>query len=132
MSNKEYSKEQIQELVSNICVKDCTSKYISFTDEFKIKALNLNKKWLLPREIFKEFNFPEYIINTKIPKQTLATLRYKERNKWISWIMSSKKWRKTLDKANFDNMSLEKQNEYLKTEIAYLKELYKLKHWKYP
>jgi hypothetical protein len=29
-------------------------------------------------------------------------------------------------------MDLSRQNEYLKTENAFLKEMYKLKHWKYP
>jgi hypothetical protein len=43
MSNKGYNKEQIQELLNVKYVKSCTSKYISFTDEFKIKALELDK-----------------------------------------------------------------------------------------
>jgi hypothetical protein len=55
MSKKEYSEEQIEEILSNPNVKTCSSKYITFTDEFKVKALELDKKHLLPREIFKKF-----------------------------------------------------------------------------
>ena len=44
MSKKEYNKEQIELLKTNKYVNDCTSKYITFTDEFKIEALNLDDK----------------------------------------------------------------------------------------
>jgi hypothetical protein len=43
MSKKEYTKEEIQELMSNPNVKSCTSKYITFTDEFKVRAIELDK-----------------------------------------------------------------------------------------
>jgi hypothetical protein len=39
MAEIKYSNEQIQELKSNKYVKDCTEKYLSFTDEFKILVL---------------------------------------------------------------------------------------------
>ena len=55
MSKQEYTKEQIQELLSNPCVKKCTSKYISYTDSFKLKALELDKKYINYRKIFKDF-----------------------------------------------------------------------------
>ena len=44
MSKQEYTKEQIQELVSNSCIKTCSSKYITFNDDFKLLALDLDKK----------------------------------------------------------------------------------------
>lgn len=44
MSNKEYSKEQIELLKTNKFVKDCTLKYITFTDEFKIEVMKLDNK----------------------------------------------------------------------------------------
>jgi len=132
MSKKEYSEEQIEEILSNPNVKTCSSKYITFTDEFKVKALELDKRYLLPREIFKKFWFPEYIINTKIPKQTLGTLRYKERNEWISWVISSKKGRLKKERIDFNNMTKDEKIQYLETENAYLKELHKQIYWHYP
>jgi hypothetical protein len=39
MSKQEYNDEQIEELLSNSNVKGCTSKYITFSDDFKLKAL---------------------------------------------------------------------------------------------
>jgi hypothetical protein len=44
MSKQEYTKEQIKELENNLSVKKCSEKYITFTDEFKTKAIELNKK----------------------------------------------------------------------------------------
>ena len=36
MAEIKYSATQIEELKQNKYVKDCTEKYITFTDEFKI------------------------------------------------------------------------------------------------
>ena len=132
MAGIKYSEVQIEELRKNKYIKTVTEKYITFTDEFKIQALELDKRYFLPKEIFKEFWFPEYIINTNLPKQTLATLRYKERKGWIKQVISSKKWRKKSEKINFENMTKDEKIKYLETENAYLKELYKIKHWNYP
>lgn len=132
MSNKEYTKEQIQELVSNIYVKGCTSKYISFTDEFKIKALELDRNWIYHRKIFKDLWFPEYVYSTKIPKNSLWSWRFKLKNKWLPWLINTRKWRKKWEKLDFELMSLEEKIEYLETENAYLKELHKVTYWHYP
>ena len=43
MSKIGYTKEQVQELINNPNVKSCTSKYITFTDEFKVRAIQLDK-----------------------------------------------------------------------------------------
>lgn len=132
MSGIKYNQAQLEELRRNKYIKTVTEKYITFTDEFKIQALELDKRYFLPKEIFKEFWFPEYIINTKTPKQTLATLRYKERKEWVNWVISSKKWRKKSEKIDFENMTKDEKIKYLETENTYLKELYKIKHWNYP
>jgi len=132
MSNKWYTKEQIQELLNIKYVKNCTSKYISFTDEFKIKALELDRNWFYPRKIFKDLWFPEYVCNTKIPKHSLWSWRYKFKNNWLEWLVSSKKWRKKWWKTDFESMSLEEKIKYLEAENAYLKELHKMAQWHYP
>jgi hypothetical protein len=44
MSKNEYDKEQIGLLKTNKYVKDCSPKYITFTDELKIEALKLDGK----------------------------------------------------------------------------------------
>ena len=129
MAGIKYNETQIQELRKNKYIKAVTEKYITFTDEFKIKALELDKRYFLPKEIFKEFWFPEYIIKSDIPSINLKRWRKLLKYEKLIW---GKKWRPKKEKINFENMNIEEQNEYLRTENAYLKELYKLKHWKYP
>lgn len=132
MAGIKYNESQIEEIKSNKYVKDCTSKYITFTDEFKIKVLELDVKWIYHRKIFEDFWFPDYLINSKVVNRSLWNWRYKLKDKWLYWLINTKKWRKKKEKSDISKMNLEEQIEYFKTENAFLKEMYKLKHWKYP
>ena len=132
MAGIKYSKKQVEELLKNKYVKDCTQKYISFTDEFKIKVLELDNKWIYHRKIFKELGFPEYICISDVVNRTLRNLRHNVITKWKDFLLESKKWRKKVENVDINKMTLLEQNEYLKTENAVLKEIYKLKYWKYP
>jgi hypothetical protein len=55
MTKIKYTKEQIQELKSNLNVKNATSKHVIFTKEFKFKAVKLAKKSFSAKEIFLHF-----------------------------------------------------------------------------
>lgn len=132
MAGIKYNKEQIEELSRNPNVRKVTEKYIAFTDEFKVRAVELEKMYFLPKEIFKDFEFPEFIIQSNVPKNTLRNLKYKDRTKWIEAVVSSKKWRKKKDIVDFENMSQEEKIIHLEAENAYLKELHKMKFWHYP
>jgi hypothetical protein len=44
MSKQEYTKEQIKELTDNPNVLKCSSKYITFNNEFKLIAIKLDKE----------------------------------------------------------------------------------------
>jgi hypothetical protein len=87
---------------------------------------------MIHRDIFKKFWFPEYIINSKIPEKSLKNWRYIAKHKWIESLKNTKKWRKKKEIMDFSKMSLKEQNEYLKTENLYLKELHKQIYWEYP
>lgn len=132
MSNKEYSKEQIELLKTNKFVKDCTLKYITFTDEFKIEVMKLDNKWVYFRDIFRHFWFPEFIITSNIPKQNLKNWRRNIKADWLPWLLSSKKWRKKWKKIDLESMPLEERIKYLEIENTYLKELHKVAYWHYP
>jgi len=128
MPTIKYTEEQIKELKLNPNVKNATWKNIMFTKDFKIKAVKLAKKYITSKEIFKQFWFPKYIINTDIPKKALNRWKKLERK----WEIEIKQWRPKKEKIDFNKMTLEEQNEYLKTENIYLKELHKQIYWKYP
>ena len=127
-----YNKTQIEELKKNKYVKNCSSKYITFTDEFKIKVLELDKNWIYHRKIFEDFGFPEYIINWNIIPSIVWSWRYKMKKDWLTWLVWTKKGRRKQEKKDFSKMTIEEQNEYLKAENAYLKELHKQVYWHYP
>lgn len=114
-----YTKEQITELKWNKYVKNCTEKHIVFTKIFKFEAVKFHKE-IIPKEIFKKFWFPDYVINSEIPKNAIARW---EKNINDKWQIEDKKWRPIVEKIDFDNMTLEQENEYLRTKLALYEEL---------
>lgn len=121
-----YNKTQIEEIKSNKYVKNVTEKNITFTTECKLEVLRLSKKWIFYTEIFEKLWFPEYIINSKIPQRSYH--RWNDKNN--KWSIEDKKWRPKVEKIDFDNMTLEQENEYLRTKLAFYEEMDKyLKSW---
>lgn len=127
MTKQSYTDEQIQELLTNKYVEKCSKKYITFTKACKIEFLKRSQERMFYRDIFKILWFPDYIVNSKIPERSYNRWKRNLQN----WIIESKKWRK---KKNIDitTMTLQEQNEYLKAEVAFLKELHKQVYWHYP
>lgn len=114
-----YTESQIKELKANKYVKNCSEKYVTFTLECKIEVLKQLEKWIYFRDIFKKLWFQEYIYNKEIVKNTVKRWR---KNK-SEWKIESKKWRPKKEKIDFDNMTLEQENEYLKAKLALYEEL---------
>ena len=124
-----YTKEQIEELKQIRYVKNVTSKSIIFTYEAKVKSLKLREKWLTSKEIFQELWFPEYVLNSKIPSQSICRWSRKKQ----TWIIEKKRWKEKTEKIDLNNMTLEQENEYLRTKLAILEDLSELlKSWDFP
>lgn len=115
-----YNETQIEELKKNKYVKSVTNKNINFTLECKLEVVKLSKKWIFYREIFKRLWFPEYVINSNIPQECSKRWKRNINNKWV---IEDKKWRPQTEKIDFDNMTLEQENEYLKAKLALYEEL---------
>ena len=128
MQKIKYTEEQIKELKSNPNVKNVTSKHIVFTKDFKIKAVNLAKQYITAKEIFKQFWFPEYVINSERPSKSLA--RWKKLEK--GWIIETKKWRPKKEYLDTSKMTKDEYIEYLEAKLALVEELKKLDNWNYP
>lgn len=124
-----YTHEQITELLKNKYVEKCSSKYITFTKEFKYMLLNMYDNGKYIKEIFELSWFPNYVINSKTPKRCLDRWR---NNRMHKWRLEDKKWRKKAERIDISKMSKDKYIEYLETENAILKELKKLVDWEYP
>lgn len=132
MSKITYTQSEINEIETNKYVEKCTTKQIRFTNEFKIELLKLADKWIFYREIFKILWFPEYVVNSKVPWISYTRWKKIKKNKWLIWLIWTKKWRPRKEKIDISKMSLEEQNEYFKTKVAYLEELHKTAYWNYP
>ncbi len=132
-----YNKNQIEKILNNKYVLRCSENSITFTKECKIKSVKLWNNWFWTKEIFRKFNFPEYISDSKIPENSICRWNRQFKKHWEKafWIMS-KRWKKLGFKAkkeiNLNILTDKEKIEYLKTEVVYLKELYKEKHWFYP
>ena len=118
-----YTNKQIKELKANPNVKNCTSKSIIFTKDCKLKALELDKKWVFHREIFKQLWFPEYIFNSRIPSLSLD--RWK-RNVKLKWKIEETKWRKKKEYIDTTKMTKDEYIEYLEAKLALMEELERL------
>lgn len=134
---KKYNKVQIEEILNNPYVLKCWETGITFTKECKIESVKLWNKWFWTKEIFKKFLFPEYILDSKIPETSICRWNNQYKKHWedVFWTMS-KRWRKLgfkwKKKININELTDKEKIEYYQTENAYLKELYKEKHWFYP
>jgi len=122
MTTIKYTEEQIKELKSNSSVKNVTSKHIIFTKEFKLQAVKLAEKYITSKEIFKQFWFPEYVINSNIPFNSLN--RWKKLSK--KWIVEKKKWRKKKEYIDTTKMTKDEYIEYLEAKLALMEELERL------
>ncbi len=129
MTKIKYTKEQIKEIKANINVKNCTEKHIIFTKGFKIQADKLAKEYISSKEIFSQFWFPKYVINSDTPKNSIS--RWK-RNINIKWIIEENKGQKKKEYIDISKMNKDEYIEYLEAKLAIVEELKKLDKWNYP
>jgi hypothetical protein len=127
-----YTDSQRQEIERNQYVEKCTSKQIRFTNECKIEVLKLADQWFFYRDIFKSFDFPEYVVNSKVPERSYTRWKNIKKTSGLIWLIWSKKWRPVKEKVDMNKMNKDEQVEYLKTKVAYLEELHKSAYWNYP
>ena len=130
MSKKRYTDEQIKELKANKYVMNCTEKSIQFTDEFRKIAMKLDGKEF-PRAIFKKCWFPDYVVNSIIPKQSFERRRKSMREKWEVWLIDNRWcnwWRprkNKIKKKSWEIIEVSKEErEYMQAELAVYKELF--------
>lgn len=84
------------------------------------------------RDIFRYFWFPDFIINSEVPRNVIKEWRRKIKTKWLSWLIGTKKWRKKWERIDISKMNKDEYIKYLETKTAYLEELHKTKYWHYP
>lgn len=116
-----YNETQIEDLKKNKYVKSITNKNINFSLECKLEALRLSNKWIYFRDIFKKLWFPEYIINSDIPKKAIDRWK-RNKNKWE---LEKQKWRPRKEKIDTSKMTKDEYIKHLEMEVEILKEFKK-------
>lgn len=116
-----YNETQIEELKKNKYVKNVTNKNITFSLDCKLEIVKLSKQDMFYRDIFVKLWFPDYVINSEIPRNILNRLK----NNLKKWKIEEKKWRHKKDKIDFSNMTKDEELEYLRAKVAYLEEIKK-------
>lgn len=135
MSKVKYSPEQVQELESNKYVASATSKYITFTDSFKLLAIEQDSLWIYHRDIFRSSGFPDYIVDWDIPKRSLwrwRRWRRQIRQWWEEALIWKKKGRPKVERTDTSKMNKDEYILYLEAKLALSEALEKWEEWEYP
>lgn len=125
MSKRIFTKKQLIELSKHKSIISCTTKSITFSKAFKIRAVKKYRWGLSPREIFKKSGLDLTIIGRDIPKESIRRWKkiYKAKGeKGLSESRGSNKKEKTKSKKiNLANLTDSEKIKYLETKVAYLK-----------
>lgn len=75
MSKRIFTNEQVEQIQRNSNVSACSHKSITYSEDFKLKALAQYKEGLTSREIFTLAGFDVEMIGKKTPKGCLRRWR---------------------------------------------------------
>lgn len=124
-----YTEEQIKEISKNKNIIKCSSKSITYKNEFKLWCVNkYYKEQYSVTMIFKEAWLYNLISRSKMD-DCLKEWKKIFREKWEFWLSRETRWRKkwVKNKQEIDILKLNKEEyiKYLETKNAYLEELNK-------
>lgn len=128
MSNKLFTKKELEILSKNRYVKNVSEKGITYTDEFKNVFITENEKGKLPREIFEECGFDIDILGITRIKASAGRWRTSYRKNGVSGLTDTRKLNpgRTSEKEfsiEEKYKRLKAQNNLLKAENELLKKI---------
>lgn len=132
MSKRRFTADQIVELLKNKNVARCSNKSITYSKDFKFKAIEqYDKNGYSPRMIFKDAGFDLRLIGTHTPKDSLLRWRKTYKNKGFAGLRIEARGRshnggrpRTKGLTDADRIKrLEIENAYLKAENDFLAKL---------
>lgn len=128
MSNKLFTKEEINTLSKNKYVKKVTSKGITYTDEFKRIFIIENETGKLPRQIFEECGFDIEILGIERIKSSGKRWRSMYKSGGVNRLQDTRKYntgRPSIKELSIEEKyaRLQAQNKLLKAENELLKKL---------
>ena len=130
MSKRIFNKEEIAKLLTNENVSKCSEKSITYSEDFKVRAVKEYEQGLQSREIFINAGFDINMIGRNMPKDCLARWNRIYRMKGAEKLKNENRGRaggrpkKIKDKSDAGRIErLEAENAYLKAENDFLVKL---------
>lgn len=128
MSNKVFSKEEVDVLARNKYVKHVSEKGITYTDDFKCHFISEYEKGKLPRTIFDEAGFDADVLGKDRIKSASKRWRVAYNNEGIAGLQDTRKENSGRPREKELTLEekyerLEAQNKLLKAENELLKKL---------
>jgi hypothetical protein len=123
MSIRRFTQEQIKELLQNPNVEKCSEKSISYSKDFKIKAVDkYQKDGVSPNQIFTEAGFDLNLIGKEVPSDCLYCWLKIFRIKGIKELSVETRGKSKSGGRPKTNWSDDKEKiKYLEAKVAYLK-----------
>ena len=124
MSKRIFNKEQIETLLQNSNVAECSEKSISYHKDFKILAVRKYREGLPPSEIFRQAEFDIGMIGHKTPKACLRRWKKIFKDKGEAGLKTDGRGQSKAGgrPKSLANLTDEEKLKRLEAEVAYLKE----------
>lgn len=120
MSKRIFNEEEIETLKSNPNVKNCSERSISYSNNFKIKAVKQYEEGMTPKEIFNIAGFDWKIIGKDTPKGCLRSWKRVYKKKGIIGLQTETRGRGGGRKKKIEFIGKDRIKR-LEAEVAYLK-----------
>ncbi len=120
MSKRIFNQEQINTLLANKHVQRCSERSITYTTDFKLKAIEQYEAGLTSTEIFKQAGFNLDLIGKDTPKGCLRRWRKIHKDKGNNGL-SDTRGKIGVPRVNKPKLYGAKRLKYLEAEVKYLK-----------
>ena len=120
MSGLHFTQEQQNLLLQNPYITKVTEKSITYSEKFKLHAINEYAKGKTPTEIFREAGLEPKIIGSKNPGRSLSRWRSVYLKEGQAGLMGEKRGRRSSGRPKTSDMSLEERLIAAEAKIAYL------------
>lgn len=121
MSKRNLNEEDIAILKKNKNVFNCTSKSITYSNEFKVRAVKEHKEGLSSKEIFEKAGFDLNLLGKDTAHSCLKQWNRIVREKGIENLQSETRGKGSSGRPKTKGLTDKERLEYFEAKIAYLK-----------
>jgi len=121
MVKRTFTKEQIKKLLKNPNVAGCSKRTISYSKDFKVKAVQSYHQRMTPYQIFINAGFDIYLIGRTTPRDCLYRWRKTFAKKGYIGLRADSKENSVRSRPKHNWKNEKEKIKYMEAQIAYLK-----------